>query len=181
MFKRAALVASLLIAIVVAHSPLAIAMSQRNPFRVPDIIAADGPDITDLAARVQMPGGPDDGNAPQWSPAITPGSPDTLNGEWYSRWGTGTFGSAKIEVVGDRLFALYTDEVGRLTGKTWLLEAVIGNDKRLSGRWIQIGNPRDTGPFIGLIVSPERIDGIWSPNMSRRWDFRRRLPDPGRS
>jgi hypothetical protein len=25
---------------------------------------------------------------------------------------------------------------------------------------------RDTGPFIGLIVSSERIDGIWSGRMS---------------
>jgi hypothetical protein len=37
------------------------------------------------------------------------------------------------------------------------------------------------GPFIGLIVSPERIDGIWSPNVTHRWDFRRRLADGPRS
>jgi hypothetical protein len=38
-----------------------------------------------------------------------------------------------------------------------------------------------TGPFISLIVSPERIDGIWSPNVTHRWDFRRRLADGPRS
>jgi hypothetical protein len=42
---------------------------------------------------------------------------------------------------------------------------------------VQLGNPRDTGPFIGLIVSPERIHGIWSPRMTDRWDFGRRLQD----
>jgi hypothetical protein len=181
MLKRAALVASLLIAIVLVHSLAANALSQRNPFRVPDIIAADGPDIMQLAARVQMPGGADDGNAPQWSPSVTPGNADSLDGDWYSRWEAGTFGIAKIQIVGDRLFALYTNDVGRMSGKTWLLEAVIGDDKRLAGRWVQIGNVRDTGPFIGLIVSPERIDGIWSPRMSTRWDFRRKLPDGARN
>ena len=65
MFKRAALVASFLIGIALLHSPIANALSQRNLFRVPDIVAADGPDIIQLAARVQMPGGPDDRNAPQ--------------------------------------------------------------------------------------------------------------------
>jgi hypothetical protein len=42
---------------------------------------------------------------------------------------------------------------------------------------VQIGNSRDTGPFVGKVVSPERIDGIWSPRMTDRWDFRRRLSD----
>jgi hypothetical protein len=176
MFKRAILFAALLIGVVTAHSHFADALSSRNPFRVPDVAAPDGPDIQQLTARIQMPGGPDDRNAPQWSESITPGNPATLDGEWYSRWEAGTSGSAKIEVIGDRLYALYTNRSGRMAGKTWLLEAVIGSDKWLAGRWVQVGNTRDTGPFIGLIVSPERIDGIWSARMSDRWDFRRRFP-----
>ena len=176
MFKRAILFATLLIGIVIAHTQFAGALSSRNPFGVLDVAAPDGPDILQLAARVQMPGDASDRNAPQWSESITPGNPDKLDGEWYSRWEAGTSGSAKIEVIGDRLYALYTNRSGRMAGKTWLLEAVIGPDKRLAGRWVQVGNTRDTGPFIGLIVSPERIDGIWSARMSDRWDFRRRLP-----
>ena len=176
MLKRAILFALLFVGVVVAHSQFADALSSRNPFRVPDVTAPDGPDITALAAQIQMPGDAGDRNAPQWSESISPGNPDTLDGEWYSRWEAGTSGSAKIEVVGDRLYALYTNRSGRMAGKIWLLEAVIGPDKRLAGRWQQIGNARDTGPFIGLIVSPERIDGIWSARMSDRWDFRRRLP-----
>ena len=176
MFRRAILFVVLLIGVIAAHSPFADALSTRNPFGVPDVAAPDGADVLQLAARVQMPGGPDDRNAPQWSEGITAGNPETLNGEWYSRWEAGTSGSAKIEVIGDRLYAIYTNNSGRLAGKTWLLEAVIGPDKRLAGRWEQVGNSRDSGPFIGLIVSPERIDGIWSELMSDRWDFRRRLP-----
>jgi hypothetical protein len=65
MVKRAAFVASFLIAIAVLYSTVAGALSQRNPFRVPDVVAADGPDVMKLAGRVQMPGGPDDRNAPQ--------------------------------------------------------------------------------------------------------------------
>lgn len=181
MVKRAAFVASFLIAIGLLFSTVAGALSQRNPFRVPDIVAPDGPDIMQLAAQIRMGGGPEDRNAPQWSESIAAGSAETLDGEWYSRWEAGTFGVARIAVVGNRLFALHTNNVGRMSGKTWLLEAVIGDDKRLAGRWVQIGNPRDTGPFIGLIVSPERIDGIWSPNVTHRWDFRRRLADGPRS
>jgi hypothetical protein len=50
-----------------------------------------------------------------------------------------------FQVVGDRLFAMYTNSTGRMAGKTWLLEAVIGKDNRLAGRWVQIGDLRDTG------------------------------------
>ena len=181
MLKRAASVASFLIVSALLFSTLAGALSQRNPFRVPDIVAPDGPDITQLATQVRMGGGADDRNAPKWSPNVAAGSAATLYGEWYSRWETGTFGVAKVAVVGNRLFALYSNDVGRMSGKTWLLEAVIGDDNRLAGRWVQIGNPRDTGPFIGLIVSPERIDGIWSPNVTHRWDFRRQLAGGPRS
>jgi hypothetical protein len=176
MFRRVVFLGFLLIGVVAAHPQIADALSSRNPFRVADVPNPDGPDVMQLAARVQMPGGPDDRNAPQWVDEVTPGSPDRLDGEWSSRWEVGTSGTAKIEVIGDRLYALYSNRTGRMAGKIWLLEAVIGPDNRLAGRWQQIGNARDTGPFIGLIVSSERIDGIWSGRMSDRWDFRRRLP-----
>jgi hypothetical protein len=176
MLKRAVIAALVLMGSVLALSPGASALDSRNPFGMPDVIAPDGPDVMQLADRVQMPGGPDDRNAPQWAEDISSGKPETLDGVWFSRWESGTSGSATVRVVGDRFYALYTNQSGRMNGKSWLLEAVIGGDKRLAGRWVQVGNPRDTGPFIGLIVSPERIDGIWSARTSDRWDFRRRLP-----
>jgi hypothetical protein len=67
MLKRAIIAAALLIGMALAVSPLASAFESRNPFGFPDIIAPDGPDVMQLAARIQMPGGPDDGNAPQWA------------------------------------------------------------------------------------------------------------------
>jgi len=177
MLKRAVVATVMLVGAALALSQAASAFESRNPFGFPDIVAPDGPDVMQLAARIQMPGGPDDRNAPQWAEDVAAsGNRDSLNGVWYSRWEAGTSGSSTVRVIGDRLDATYTNQSGRMAGKTWLLEAVIGSDNRLAGRWIQIGNSRDTCPFIGLIVSPERIDGIWSARISDRWDFRRRLP-----
>jgi hypothetical protein len=177
MLKRALLVTAALVAAVMVWSQVASALSSRNPFGVPDVVSPDGHDVMQLAERLRMPGGDDDRNAPQWSEAVTSGTRGSLDGTWYSRWDAGTSGTASIRVIGDRFYALYSNLSGRLAGKTWILEAVILPDNRLAGRWVQIGNSRDTGPFVGLIVSPERIDGIWSPRMTDRWDFRRRLPD----
>lgn len=178
MLRRAVCLGLLLIGIAAAYPQIADALSSRNPFRVADVPNPDGPDVRQLAARVQMRGGPDDRNAPQWVHETTPGNADRLDGEWSSRWAAGTSGTAKIEVIGDRLYALFSNRAGPMAGKIWLLEAVIGPDNRLAGRWQQIGNARDTGPFIGLIVNAERIDGIWSGRIGDRWDFRRRLPGP---
>src|SRR5690348_798581 len=176
MLKRALFVTTTLIAALVV-SQVASALVSRNPFGLPDVISPDGRDVMQLAERIQMPGGPDDRNAPQWSEAVTSGRTDSLDGTWYSRWDAGTSGTATVRVVGDRFYAMYSNLSGRLAGMTWLLEAILLPDNRLAGRWVQIGNSRDTGPFIGKVVSPDRIDGIWSPRMSDRWDFRRRLSD----
>jgi len=78
-------------------------------------------------------------------------------------------------VIGDRLFVLYTDHSGSMAGRSWLLEAKIVLGGRLIGSWVQVGNPNDTGPFVGRIVGDERIDGVWSWDGRERWDFRRRL------
>src|SRR6201995_1972831 len=176
MLRRAFLVAAALVAAVVC-SQVASAFSSRKPFGLPDVISPDGRDVMQLAERMRMPGGPDDRNAPQWSEAVTTGRADSLDGTWYSRWDSGTSGTATVRVVGDRFYAMYSNLSGRLAGNTWLLEAIIFPDNRLAGRWIQIGNSRDTGIFIGKVVSPERIDGVWSPHLTDRWDFRRRLAD----
>ena len=177
MLKRALFVAAALIGAAVIWSQAAGALSSRNPFGLPDVISPDGRDVMQLAGRIQMQGGPDDRNAPQWSEAITSGHADTLDGTWYSRWESGTSGTATVRVVGDRFYAMYSNLSGRLAARTWLLEAILLPDNRLAGRWVQIGNSRDTGLFIGKVVSPERIDGIWSPRITDRWDFRRRLSD----
>jgi len=48
--------------------------------------------------------------------SIWPGTPATLDGERYGCWEAGTSGSAKIEAIGDRLYALYTNGGGRMAG-----------------------------------------------------------------
>ena len=156
-----------------APSPLAGA--PRNPFGVEDVGDPYGEDVRQFARSIQLPGGSGDRNAAQWSPSVTTGKPGTLDGDWFGRWEFGSAGTGRIQVVGNRLYVLYTDQAGRMTGKTWILEAVIESRDRLIGRWMQVGRPSDTGPFVGVIVGDDRIDGIWNWGGTGRWDFRRKL------
>src|SRR5207302_2928488 len=118
-----------------------------------------------------LPGGDKDPNGEQWVKKETAGKVGSLEGEWSGRWSDGS-GTAKIKVVKDRIYVLYTDNEGTLKGATWLLEAIRDKD-RLVGRWMQVDNPNDSGPFVGLIVDDERIDGTWGGGA--RWDFRRKM------
>jgi hypothetical protein len=144
---------------------------RRNPFNVEDVKDPTGEDVKRFAADVKLPGGDKDKNAEQWVKEATEGKKDSLDGDWSGRWSAGS-GTAKVKVVKDRVYVLYTDTEGGLKGKTWLLEAVREKD-RLVGRWVQVGNPDDTGPYVGLIVGDDRIDGTWGGN--ERWDFRRKI------
>ncbi len=145
---------------------------RRNPFGVADVTDPYGDDVKQFAGKVKLAGDAKDKNAEQWVKKETEGKAGSLDGEWAGRWESGT-GTAKVKVVKDRFYVLYTDDEGRLKGKTWLLEAVKEGKDRLVGRWVQVGNPKDTGPFVGLIVDDERIDGTWGSDA--RWDFRRKL------
>lgn len=143
----------------------------RNPFDVEDVPDPDGQDVKAAVARMKLPGGDKDKNAEQWVKEASAGKPGTLDGDWSGRW-DGASGTAKIRVIKDRVYVLYTDTDGQLKGTTWLLEAVQEGKGRLVGRWMQVGNSGDTGPYLGLIVDGERIDGTWGDS---RWDFRRKL------
>jgi len=106
MLKRIVVATVMLAGAALALSQAASAFESRNPFGFPDIVAPDGPDVMQLAARIQMPGGPDDRNAPQWAEDVAAsGNRDSLNGVWYSRWEAGTSGSSTVRVIGDRLYA----------------------------------------------------------------------------
>ena len=144
----------------------------RNPFGLKDVNNPSGDDVRQFAKRVQLSGGPNDTNAPQWVSTTTKGKPESLDGDWSGRWGEGE-GFAKVRVRNGRVYVLYTDSVGPYKDVSWLLEAIQEEKGRLVGRWEQVGNPRDTGPYCGLIVNPERIDGTWGGDA--RWDFRRHL------
>jgi hypothetical protein len=154
---------------------VARAEESRNPFGVQDLVDPVGIAIQQLAEKVTLAGDAADRNAPQWAPALGRREGRRLDGQWFGRWTVGTTGTARVKVIGDRLFALYTDVAGHMAGRSWLLEAKMLADGRLIGSWIQVGNPNDRGPFIGRIVDDERIDGVWSWDGRERWDFRRRL------
>jgi hypothetical protein len=154
---------------------LARAEQARNPFGAEDPVDPVSAEVLRLAEKVVLRGDADDPNAPQWAPATTVRVGAGVVGEWFGRWEAGSTGTARVRVIGDRLFALYTDVAGRMAGRSWLLEAKMLADGRLLGSWVQIGDRSDTGPFVGRIVDDERIDGVWSWDGRERWDFRRRL------
>jgi hypothetical protein len=181
MMRSCWLVAGLLGLALMASSARA---ETRNPFGVGDVENPLGEDIQKFAKGNWLSVGKDDRNAKQWVTTETEGKSGSLDGAWSGRWEEG-MGTAKVKTVKDRVFVLYTDHEGRLSGYTWLLEAA-RKGNRLLGRWAQVGNPNDTGAFVGLIVDDERIDGAWISTNSRpadqevfapntRWDFRRKL------
>ena len=70
-------------------------------------------------------------------------------------------------VLGDRVYCYFDWDSSRRRG---LIEALQTGNGRLIGRYVNITDPRIVRPWVGLIVSPQRIDGRWSGG---RLDFRR--------
>jgi hypothetical protein len=70
-------------------------------------------------------------------------------------------------MVGERVYLLFDWDHGARRG---LIDARREDAKRLVGKYINLTNPAITRPWIGLIVSNERIDGRW---LGGRLDFRR--------
>jgi len=153
-------------------SPAWSADERRNPFGVADVEDPYGADIKQFAASVHLPGGEQDNNAAQWVTQETTGNAGALDGEWSGRWASGA-GTAQIKELRDRVYVLYTENEGRFKGVSWLVEAIKEGKDRLVGRWVRVENPKDTGPYVGLIVQDDRIDGTWGAG--ERWDFRRKL------
>ena len=133
-----------------------------NPFGVKDVPDPDGDDVKTFAEGVKLSGGADDDNAKVWSDNTVKGTAKTLNGEWSSRWNVGSAGtewiagSAEVKSAGDRIYILYKDKT-----RSYLIDARREKD-RLVGRYVRVEQPGDTSPWVGKIVSPERIDGEWS-------------------
>jgi hypothetical protein len=142
------------------------AEDRRNPFDVEDVNDPVGEDVKQFASGVTLDGGKDDKNAEQWVTDETNGKAGSLDGDWSGRWSADS-GKAQIKVKKDRVFILYEDNKGK-----WLIECE-KSGKKLVGRWVNVANACESGPFAGLIVDDERIDGQWAEN--ERWDFRRKL------
>jgi hypothetical protein len=144
----------------------------RNPFEVKDVVGVDDDEVKDFAAKVKLPADDKDDNAEQWAPRGAGGKAGSLNGTWYSRWNGGAgrdwiSGRAIVKTSGDRVYILYVENTN-----TYLIEAKREGKRRLVGRYVNVDDPKDTTPWVGVVVDDERIDGEWA---SGRWDMRRKL------
>jgi hypothetical protein len=141
----------------------------RNPFSVIDVPDPTGPDIEAFAKRVPKIDLEGDENAMAWVAIAT--ESDGIEGAWSSRWrqGNGAWqqGVATIQLQGDRLFILYKD------AGSYLFEGIRHGD-RFVGRNLNVDDPTETSPWVGVLVNDYRIDGYTARG---RWDFRRCSPD----
>jgi hypothetical protein len=148
--------------------------SVRNPFGFEDVVDCCGPEVQAFADANALPGGAGDENAESWTRVRASGGYESIDGEWSSRWkikdGEWSVGTATIQSRGDTIFIHYRDVA------EYLLEGE-RKGNRLVGRYISQAHPTDTSPWVGTIVSNDRIDGVY---LVGRWDFRRGAESAGR-
>ena len=152
----------------------------RNPFDVMDVPNPNDQQVLEFAAVIKLAGTADDENASAWAPPSEHDQYATLEGHWSSRWNGGADptipgdaedkwkqGRAEARAVEDRVFILFDWNHGARKG---LIDARREGATRLVGRYVNLTDPKITRPWVGLIVSNERIDGRWPGG---RLDFRR--------
>ena len=151
----------------------------RNPFGVMDVPNPNDQDVLAFVASAKLAGASDDENAKAWPPRSDRDQHGTIEGNWSSRWNGGADptipgdaannwkqGQAEVKAVGDRLYLLFDWDNGARRG---LIDAR-REGTSLIGKYINLTDPKVTRPWIGLIVSNQRIDGHWT---NGRLDFRR--------
>ena len=145
-------------------------VSEKNPFGVKDVGEINYDEVRKFAATSVLNGADNDPNAEKWAtPQSTNEETGTIEGIWSSRWNGGSAGiqwkkgKAQVKRVSDVYFILYEDD-----GK-YLIEGKMENGLLL-GKYINLNNEADGGPWVGKVVSKDRIDGQWPQG---RWDFRR--------
>ncbi|MBL8798779.1 MAG: DUF1963 domain-containing protein [Planctomycetia bacterium] len=148
-------------------------MLPLNPFGIPDVPDPDGQDVQAFAAQVELPGDDDCMDTEPWSLSRSADDPGTLDGDWESRWYHGPqawnweYGVALLQSVKDRIYVLFADE-----RRDYLIDLRRQGNDLLVGRYVNVGNPEDSGPWAGRIEGPERIVGRWAHG---RWDFARKV------
>jgi hypothetical protein len=151
----------------------------RNPFGVMDVPDPNDADVQAFAADATLDATADDDNAGAWGTLGGSGQYDTITGNWSSRWNGGADptipgdapdqwkqGLGEVRLSGDRVYLMFTWDHGARRG---LIDAR-REGARLTGKYINLTDPKITRPWIGLIVSHQRIDGRWTGG---RLDFRR--------
>jgi hypothetical protein len=152
-------------------------LGSRNPFGVMDVPNPNDFEVARFAATATL-GGFSDANAEPWGTANE--GDGTIEGNWSSRWNGGADptipedapykwkrGSAEARSIGERVYLLFDWDRGARRG---LIDAMRESPQRLVGKYINLNNPAITRPWVGLIVSDQRIDGCWPQG---RLDFRR--------
>jgi hypothetical protein len=145
-----------------------------------DVPNPNDQDVLEFAAVTSLAGSSDDENARGWATPSERNQDDTLEGIWSSRWNGGADptipgdveskwkeGRAELRTAEDRVYALFDWNDGARKG---LIDAQREGPTRLIGKYINLTNPKIIRPWVGLIVSNQRIDGRWSGG---RLDFRR--------
>jgi hypothetical protein len=151
----------------------------RNPFDVVDVPNPNDQQVLEFAAVTELAGTADDENARAWATASERDQFDALEGNWSSRWNGGADptipgdaenkwkqGGAELRAGEERVYILFDWNHGARKG---LIDAR-REGTRLVGKYINLTDPKIIRPWVGLIVSNQRIDGRWSGG---RLDFRR--------
>ncbi|MCA6113610.1 hypothetical protein J6524_01515 [Bradyrhizobium sp. WSM 1738] len=154
--------------------------ARRNPFSVMDVPYPDDNDVMQFARNTMPEESASDENALQWSAGNSSYPHGTIEGQWSSRWKGAADptilgdtpdkwkqGQGEARIVGERVYLLFDWDSGKRRG---LIEAMREGPRRLVGKYINLNNPEITVPWVGLVVSDQRIDGYFSQG---RVDFRR--------
>ena len=155
-------------------------MRTRNPFDVMDVPDPNDQAVLEFATGAKFAGTSEDENATAWTAPSDRDQYGAIEGNWSSRWNGGADptisgdapnkwkqGQAEARIVGDRVYILFSWDSGARKG---MIDAGREGPQRLVGKYINLKNPEIRVPWVGLVVSDQRIDGYWSRG---RLDFRR--------
>ena len=152
----------------------------RNPFCVMDVPNPNDDGVTQFARNTLPEESATDENANPWSAQDSSHQHGAIEGQWSSRWKGATDptipgdspdkwkqGQGEARIVGDRVYLLFAWDSGARRG---LIDARREGPRRLVGKYVNLNNPEITVPWVGLVVSDQRIDGYFAQG---RVDFRR--------
>jgi hypothetical protein len=145
-----------------------------------DVPDPNDAEVAQFAGRTTLEGSAEDVNAATWGTADGASEPDSIEGNWSSRWNGGADptisgdspdkwkqGRGEVGIVDDRVYFYFEWDSGARKG---LIDARREGERRLVGKYINLTSPAITRPWIGLIVDTRRIDGRFPEG---RLDFRR--------
>lgn len=145
----------------------------RNPFGLPDVNKPFVIRFKEFWQTTPVEGTDRDENAAPWAGLSLPQAAD-ITGRWSARWkstdGDWMTGEAIIKVKDERIFIIYRDAQARYLFELRNQRATKLPGKRMIGRFVNLVDGDDNGPWVGRVMGNDRIDGVWQGG---RWDFRR--------